>query len=57
MNVCLENDLMLENQGRKFEMQFWRNRCKSNDMKSQKVGALRQLISLIKLFRENLSID
>ena len=57
MSACTVNVHIKENPEKKLEIIFCRNKSKSKKEKFQEAGRLKQLISSIKWFRENLQID
>lgn len=57
MSACMVNVHIKVNPEKKLEIIFCRNKSKSKKEKFQEAGRLKQLISSIKWFRENLQID
>jgi len=56
-SACTENVHIKVNPEKKFGITFCRNKFKSKKVKFQEAGPLKQLILLIKWFRENQRID
>jgi hypothetical protein len=54
MNACLENDHIMAKIEKKLEITFYQNKSKLNVKKFHQDGQLKQPISLIDLYSENL---